>query len=106
MNAPTPLERMAMMRAKSEESDQLRQDYARFTRLAAELLGWNPADLAEYRDQIAVLMKGSDEEVLALFPEGLYASAEEARQGAATYWRSVVELHTPRLSKYAQRVAA
>lgn len=48
--------------------------------------GWSDSDVKEYGESIAVLMGDDDEKTLALFPAGTYATAADARQGAAAFW--------------------
>ena len=84
------IDRLRAIKRTADGSNQARRDYAKFMQFAADVMGWSENDQVEYRQQIGVLMNGSDEQVLALFPEGLYKSAEEARQGAAEYWKRAV----------------
>lgn len=53
--------------------------------------GWTAADIAEYRESIRILMGDDDDDAaaLALFPPGVYQTAEQARQAARAYWASV-----------------
>lgn len=48
--------------------------------------GWTEADVAEYTESIRILMGDDDAAALALFPLRAYQSAEEARQGARSFW--------------------
>jgi hypothetical protein len=71
-------------------NDEARRAYQRFINHARQHLGWSDADVAEYADSVKVLMGKDDAATLALFPDGLYKSAEEARQGAVKYWGACI----------------
>lgn len=48
--------------------------------------GWSDADVKEYSASIGVLMGSDDAAAIALFPAGTYATADDARKGAISFW--------------------
>lgn len=85
MTAVSAVERMALMRQKAEQKDHVRALFARFMRRVAG--EWSASDIEEYKASVSVLMNGSDADVLALFPSGLYETADQARDSAAAFWK-------------------
>ena len=83
-----PLDRLRGVKEKADTTDETRRLYQRFVTKAKETMGWTDADVAEYAESVKTIMTGSDEDVLSLFPDGLFNSADDARQSAITYWRT------------------
>ena len=63
-----------------------RQDAYRRYVAGRRKAGWSQADVDEYAGLIEVLMGNDDKAALALFPEGWYATAAEARDDAVRFW--------------------
>lgn len=83
-----PLDRLRGVKEKADATDETRRLYQRFVAKAKDAMGWTDADVAEYSASVKIIMTGSDEDVLSLFPDGLFNSADDARQSAITYWRT------------------
>lgn len=83
-----PLDRLKGVKDKAETADESRRAYQRFRIHARTVLNWSDADIDEYAESIKVLMGENDAAALALFPDGQYQTAEEARKDAVSYWRS------------------
>jgi hypothetical protein len=83
-----PLDRLRGVKEQADSADDTRRAYQRFINHARTVLGWSDSDVSEYADSIKVLMNGSDEQVMDLFPAGLYKNASEARDAAVKYWIS------------------
>lgn len=66
-------------------NDNARELYSRFIETMRSQ-GWTDADVADYAEQIRILMGKDDEAATALFPDGLYETAAEARNAAVQYW--------------------
>ncbi len=75
------LENLAAAKAKADS----RANFERFI-AGRRATGWADYDVAEYRESIRILMGDDDAAALALFPQGTYANAEQARQAAREYW--------------------
>lgn len=106
---------LARMLAAKEKADAAATDQANLAAYVADRVehgGWSSADAAAYRATVAALMKGDDAAVLAMFPPGTYASADEARRDARAFWamkgaatpasgilRQQPEQHRPTFSK-------
>ena len=86
----SPIEKLQQVRQAANGKTEAVELYKRFILCARKVMDWSDADISEYLAQAKILMRGSDAEVLALYPAGLYQSANEARQGAIDYWKSVV----------------
>lgn len=82
-----PLDRIRNLKKSADSEDDSRKAFASFIRLMRST-GWTDADVAEYTDNVRVLMGKDDEAALALFPAGLYATAQSARDDAVKYWQS------------------
>ncbi len=77
------LENLAMAKAKADA----RSNFERFIE-GRRAAGWSVHDVAEYRESVRVLMGDDDAAALALFPPGIYQSADQARQAAREFWRA------------------
>jgi hypothetical protein len=66
-------------------NDHARRAFASYQQ-AMRNEGWSESDLSEYRESVKILMGKDDAATLALFPAGLYKSAEEARADAVRFW--------------------
>ena len=88
MNARNPMARLAEVNAKADAKDQDRRNFKRFIDDMKEYGQWSDDDVADYTSRIKVLMGKDDAAALELFHEGAYATAEEARQGARTFWKA------------------
>lgn len=66
--------------------DEARELFRKFI-VKAKRNGWSESDVREYTDSIKVLMGSDDAAAQALFPVGLYPSADAARASAVEYWR-------------------
>lgn len=82
------MDRFAEVRRNAAEAGVARENYAQFLVAQRDGNGWTPEEVAEYKARIGVLMGKDDAAALALFPPGTYRSAEDARQGARTFWQS------------------
>ena len=85
-----PLDRLRGVKEQADSADDTRRAYQQFINHARTVLGWSDADVAEYAESIKVLMGNDDAAALALFPDGLYKSAEEARKAAVKYWEACI----------------
>jgi len=85
-----PLDRLRGVKEQADSADDTRRAYQRFINHARQHLGWTDADVSEYAESIKALMGKDDAAALALFPDGLYKTAEEARQAAVKYWEACV----------------
>jgi hypothetical protein len=92
----TPLERMQLVRQQAESAEMARENYARFLAFQRDENGWTAEEYADYKAKIGVLMGRDDAAALALFPDGAYQTAEEARQGARVFWQSWCDLMLPK----------
>lgn len=81
-----PIDRLRAATAKANSDDEDRRNYQAFI-TAMRAIGWSETDVAEYVENIKVLMGKNDEKAMALFPAGLYSNAESARQSARDFWR-------------------
>jgi len=81
-----PLDRLRGVKQQADTADDSRRAYQRFIQSRRDD-GWSENDIAEYSNSIKTLMGPDDEAALALFPDGLYKTAEEARRWAVEYWR-------------------
>lgn len=81
-------QRVAAMRRQSGEQDVARENYARFLAFQRDENGWTQEEYADYKAKISTLMGKDDAAALNLFPPGLYQTADEARQGARTFWQA------------------
>ncbi len=88
MNARNPMARLAEVNAKADAEDQDRRNFKRFIDDMKEYGQWSDVDVADYTNRIKVLMGKDDAAAIELFHEGAYATAEEARQGARTFWKA------------------
>jgi len=96
MAAMTPMERLEAVRRQAEAADEAREHYARFLAFQRDQNGWSPDEMADYKAKIGVLMGKDDAAALALFPDGAYRTADDARQGARDFWRAWCELMLPK----------
>ena len=90
-----PLARMQQMRSQSEAAEAARENYARFLAFQRDENSWTAAECADYKAKIGVLMGRDDAAALALFPDGLYRTAEEAREGARIFWQAWCDMMLP-----------
>ena len=88
-----PLDRLRAVKGKSDTKDQMRRAYQGFISVARNWLEWSDDDVNEYAESIKRLMTGSDSEVLAMFPDGYYLTANEAKESAMTYWQSQIDMY-------------
>ena len=88
MSARNPIARLAEVNAKADAEDQDRRNFKRFIGDMKEYGQWSDDDVADYTNRIKVLMGNDDSASLALFHEGAYATSDEARQGARTFWKA------------------
>ena len=96
MAGMTPMERMEQVRRNTEAAQVARDNYARFLVFQRDVNGWSAEELAEYKARIGVLMGKDDAAALDLFPAGIYQTAEEAREGARTFWQSWCDMMLPK----------
>lgn len=82
------LEKANALRAQSNEQRQAREDYAAFVAYMRDEAGWSDEELADYKAKAGVIMGKDDAAVLALFPDGLYLKAEDARMATRNFWRT------------------
>jgi hypothetical protein len=80
-----PLDRLKKVSEQADSGDEKRRAFAGYQQ-AMRNQGWSEADLAEYRESVKILMGKDDAATLALFPAGLYKSADEARADAVRFW--------------------
>lgn len=90
MSSQNPLDRLRNVKEKADSTDSDRRNYARFISDMGEFGKWSEEDVSWYADQIKTLMSGDDSAAMALFPAGIYQSANEAREGARNFWKSRV----------------
>lgn len=86
MTKNNPLERLMSAKVKADSDDAARRNYQSFIN-AMRSEGWTESDINEYADNIKVLMGSDDDKAMALFPHGLYANADEARNMAKECWK-------------------
>ena len=84
------IERLKKITKQADSKEQDRIDYQKFIALMCRVHGWTEACVAEYRELVSVLMGKDDAKALALYEDGLFSSAEEARQSARDFWKSKV----------------
>lgn len=82
------MDKIATMRDRSAEQASARENYAKFLVFQRDENGWTPDEIADYKAKISVLMGKDDAAVLALFPDGLYRTAEDARMATRNFWRT------------------
>lgn len=82
-----PLDRIRNLKKSASTDDDSRKAFASYIKTMREL-GWSDADVAEYTAQVRILMGKDDDATLDLFPPGLYATAQAARDDAVKYWQS------------------
>lgn len=83
-----PLDRLRNVKQKAESTDEARALYRNFIAYSKRYMGWTDVDESEYVESIKILMGKNDTEALALFPDGVYPSANAAREAAIEYWKS------------------
>lgn len=77
-----------LRRAKAAaDAAAARQDAYRRYMASRRKAGWSQADVDEYAGLIEVLMGSDDKASLALYPEGVFATADEARAEAVEFWK-------------------
>lgn len=81
---------LAAMRAAKSRADA-RADFERYIERKLEF-GWTKEDAREYMALVKVLMGNDDAATLALYPEGLFKTAEECREAACQFWKDGLEL--------------
>lgn len=84
------LDKLQQMRRKAETGTEAGTLFSKFSKCAKANMGWTAEDVAEYLACAKVLMTGSEQEALALYPPGHYKTATEARDANIEYWRSTV----------------
>lgn len=84
------LDKLQQMRRKAETGTEAGTLFSKFAKCAKAHMGWTAEDVAEYLECAKVLMTGSEQEALALYPSGHYKTAVEARDANIEYWRSTV----------------
>ena len=82
-----PLDRIRNLKQSASTDDDARKAFASYIKVMREL-GWSDSDVAEYTAQVRILMGKDDDATLDLFPAGLYATAQAARDDAVKYWQS------------------
>ena len=82
------MDRLRTVRKQAESQDEARVLFRRYIAIAREHFAWTDADVAEYSQAIKVLMGKDDAAALDLYPEGVFATAAEARKGAVDFWRA------------------
>lgn len=80
--------RIDALRNSATEAQAARENYSRFLAFQRDENGWTAEEYADYKANIGVLMGKDDAAALALFPAGLYRTADEARQGARDFWQA------------------
>ena len=83
---------LARLRAINQTADaqgEARRLYARFVDTLRRHFGMTDDEADGYASAVKILMGKDDDAALNLFPPGLYASADAARQSAIECWRAV-----------------
>jgi hypothetical protein len=75
------------LQAKRKQTDNHRANYQATLSKFKQLYEWTDTDCREYSDSVRVIMNGSDDEVMALYPQGVFANADDARQSAREFWQ-------------------
>lgn len=83
----SPLDRLKSVTKQANTAQETRALYSQFISIMRDQ-GWSDSDVNEYAQSIGVLMGKDDKAALSLFPEGLYETANEARESAKTHWRT------------------
>lgn len=81
-----PLDRIRNLKKSADSEDDSRKAFSNYIATMRKY-GWTDADVAEYTAQIRILMGKDDAATLDLFPDGLYQTAQSARDDAVKYWR-------------------
>ena len=81
-----PLDRLRNLKQSADNDDDSRKAFLGYIS-AMRNRGWTDADVSEYTVQVRILMGKDDAETLDLFPAGLYATAQQARDDAVKYWQ-------------------
>ena len=87
---------LSAAKQQADSSAAARENYARFLVYQRDVNGWTPEEMADYKEKIGVIMGKDDAAALALFPAGLYKTADEARQGARIFWQAWCDMMLPR----------
>lgn len=80
--------RIDALRSQASDKEKAREDYAAFVAYMRDEAGWSDEELADYKAKAGVIMGKDDAAVLALFPDGLYRTAEDARMATRNFWRT------------------
>ena len=82
-----PLDRIRNLKKSADSDDDSRKAFSSYI-ATVRSRGWTDADVSEYTAQVRILMGKDDAATLDLFPVGLYATAQHARDDAVKYWQS------------------
>ena len=89
------LAKLDATKRQANTAEAARENYARFLAFQRDENGWTAAECADYKAKIGVLMGRDDAAALALFPDGLYRTADEAREGARIFWQAWCDMMLP-----------
>lgn len=89
MTKTNPLDRLMSAKAQADSANQDRLNYQKTIDFFRSVQEFSESEITDYSEKIRVLMGKDDSAALALFPDGLYQTAEQARQGARDYWSKV-----------------
>lgn len=89
------LAKLDATKRQANTAEAARENYARFLAFQRDENGWTAAECADYKAKIGVLMGRDDAAALALFPGGLYRTADEAREGARIFWQAWCDMMLP-----------
>lgn len=87
MTKNNPLDRLMNAKAQADSANQDRFNYQKTIDFFRNIQGFSEEEIADYAEKIRVLMGKDDSAALDLFPDGLYQTADQARQGARDYWK-------------------
>lgn len=81
------LDRLRALKQSADDKQEVRRNYQRFINGMRDYRGWSQSDIDEYAASVKIIMSGTEEEVMALYPAGMYGSAKEIRDAAENFWK-------------------
>jgi hypothetical protein len=78
-----PMQRLSAAKEKADS----RGHFKRFVAKCKKVDSWTESDVSEYTKLIGILMGSDDTAALGLFNEGVYQTADDARQSAMNIWK-------------------
>lgn len=81
-----PIDRIKALTSQADKQASAARDYKIFIQRMVDS-GWTKEDVSDYYDKIKILMGKDDQAAFGLFADGIYKTADEARESAKQFWR-------------------